>query len=107
MKIIPKYCIFFLTALLIFPAVVNFAHAFAGHEHNICQNEQQTHFHKENPECELFKFQQNPYPEIGDLTFVFIATEAKTSVIISDYPFVNSYKKLSYSLRGPPVFSIT
>lgn len=102
MKEIQKYGLIFLSALLIFPAIINLAHVFSGHDHHYCNHYSDSHFHKENIDCELFKFQQSPVAHFEIFSFTIFNPEIKTSGFTSLYWFLSEYQKLSFSLRGPP-----
>ncbi len=57
--IIYKFSIVILVAALLTPSFVKLFHIFENHEHAICVNQQDTHFHKVDLDCEFYKFKLN------------------------------------------------
>ncbi|AVR46443.1 hypothetical protein C7S20_14870 [Christiangramia fulva] len=104
MKIL-KHIFFVFTALiLLFPPVVNFIHIFEGHDHKPCIHYADSHYHKKNINCELYKFHSNPALELDFINFEPFLATAQEKVYSTFYFFLNDLKLQQASLRAPPAF---
>ena len=84
------------------PAAVSFAHIFSNHTHEVCVNYADEHFHKDNLECELYKFHQNPAVTLSFINFKTLPEGLPAVTIFNYYEFLSEYQKLPFELRGPP-----
>jgi len=88
--------------VLLVPSGVKFSHAFTHHHHEVCKGEPETHLHKTDVDCSLYKFNiHSPFT----LTFFDIELpleETFSFEIIGLYTFTYNHQHLSFSLRGPP-----
>lgn len=102
MKAFAKYGVFLLIGLLSFPSSVEFAHIFVGHQHEVCNNYSDSHFHGKNVDCDLFFFQKInfSYPEF--FTYSLLSPEEITSETEATYLFLNTFKIHAFKQRGPP-----
>lgn len=103
MNSVSKYSLISLAFLLLFPLAVSTAHFFAGHEHVLCHNYSDTHFHKESTDCELFKFHQTTFSSPELFSFNIFNPEIENQKPNSSYWFLSEFEELSFALRGPPV----
>ena len=102
MKAFAKFGIILLIGLLSFPSTVEFAHILVGHQHEVCNNYADSHFHGKNVDCELFSFQKVSfsYPDFSSYTLFFpeeISSETETT-----YLFLNTITIHAFKQRGPP-----
>lgn len=107
MKALQKLFSVFLVFLLVFPASVEFAHIFAGHEHHFCNHNSDSHFHQNNQECSLFHFQHNSYSSPEFVSFQPLAVTYEERKDELHYQFLSTEVSLHFFRRGPPenVFS--
>lgn len=91
-----------LALTLLLPTAVKFNHAFTHYRHFVCHDEQTTHLHKLDLDCKFydFKLTQNYYVPLFNFE-VFTPTHSYQKVT-SPYVFLSNFKKLHFSLRGPP-----
>lgn len=88
--------------LILLPSVVGITHIFSEHEHSLCSNYAEEHFHEKQQECEYDAFRTIPAIEIQFLQF---ESKVVTTSIAHQYNFYQSlstYIKVSSRLRGPP-----
>ena len=96
----------FLLLSLSLPLGIGVVHAFHQHESELCQAENESHYHSEQNDCnQLHYFSQT----ISDGILVFNET-IPTQFNLQDelyleFRFVNSYSKAD-SDRGPPVINV-
>ncbi len=86
-------------------AAGKFAHVFENHKHEVCIDSSTTHFHTLDLECEFYKFKVNSEFTFNSLHFEEIIPFQLKPLIASKYLFLSSYRKLHFSLRGPPIYS--
>ncbi len=91
--------------VLLAPSVVKLGHAFENHKHEVCIDSSTTHFHTLDLECEFYKFKVNSEFTFNSLHFEEIIPFQLKPLIASKYLFLSSYRKLHFSLRGPPIYS--
>ncbi|NMH89414.1 hypothetical protein [Flavivirga algicola] len=94
-----------LVAVLLVPTAVKFAHILSHHEHEheVCLGEQTTHLHEIDLDCEFYKFQLNNHFLLVTDYDSCLYTLPNHKVLPLTYKFLNNYRQLSFSLRGPPV----
>ncbi|WP_298901986.1 hypothetical protein [uncultured Psychroserpens sp.] len=87
---------------LIVPSVVKFSHALSSHEHEVCFDENQTHFHNVDVDCEFYKFKlsNSLYIQLED--YSLSADDTIYKPIIPYHNFLKSHQQLFSFLRGPP-----
>ncbi len=107
MKILKTIFLLFTALILLFPPVASFIHIFEGHEHKPCVHYADSHYHKKNINCELYKFHSNPALEIDFICFEPLLSQVQNKVQIEFYSFLNDLKPLQTSLRAPPVCIIS
>jgi len=96
-------CIIILIAtLLLLPSAVKFTHALSHHEHEVCLEKGQTHFHKVDIDCDFYKFKLNK-----SFYFKIDVPQVQKSLnvnvlILPYYSFLKSHQQLTSQLRGPP-----
>lgn len=105
MKAFAKFGVILLIGLLCFPSSIEFAHIFVGHQHEVCSNHSDTHFHGKNVDCELFSFQKVSFsfPEFS--TFNLVNPEIRVPLKVSEYLFLNTVSLHTFEQRGPPEVS--
>lgn len=89
---------------LVLPSLVKLSHAIEhDHEHVVCKEKNQVHFHNIEYDCEFYKFNinHNLFFELFDYK-VKSSSETNTSEI-AYYTFLKSHQQLTSFLRGPPV----
>jgi hypothetical protein len=100
--IICKFSIVILVIALLTPSFVKFFHVFENHSHQVCKNNQKTHFHEFDLDCEFYKFKLNtkssPLYQAVDLLNI----EDNFLPISSKYQLAKSNTLLYFSLRAPP-----
>lgn len=102
MKAIYKAISFLLVALLLFPASVEFAHIFSGHEHHYCNHYSDAHFHQKSQDCSLFQFHQNSFSSPDFISFVPFSDVLQQEKDESNYNFLSTQLQLPFRRRGPP-----
>jgi hypothetical protein len=93
-----------LAIVFVFPMVIQFSHAFEGHDHIPCK-EISTHIHQDATDCNICDFHLASI----DYNFVkhpeFLAPNIPSEVKKSFTPVLsNSFKQTSTQLRAPPIF---
>jgi len=91
-----------LIASLFVPSVAKFAHVFSHHEHEVCKNNQTTHIHKIDFDCDFHKFNLNNTFTFTAFNIEFFIAKKESREIISQYNFLSKFQRLQTSLRGPP-----
>ncbi|WP_300439838.1 hypothetical protein [Christiangramia sp.] len=101
-----KNIFFVFTAVLIWlPSVISFSHIFTDHDHQLCDNYAEHHYHAKALDCDLHKFHKNPALSL-DLPEYFLVIEENLQEELFDYySFLNDYDPLHFDLRGPPCFA--
>ena len=93
-----------LVLMLLVPSAVKLAHVFEHHQHEVCQDENSTHIHQVDLDCDFQKFQINNNFTLSQITFEVFQLNEHSTVIESQYRFLSKYQSLHFSLRGPPAF---
>ncbi|MCK8480675.1 hypothetical protein [Psychroserpens algicola] len=89
--------------IMVLPSVVKLSHAIThDHQHEVCIEKNQTHFHKVDFDCEFYKFKINQ-----NLFFEFTNYNIESSSYTNTsetayYTYLKSHKQLTSFLRGPP-----
>ena len=106
MKSVLRIYLFFFMALLLSPDGIRIAHVLMDHEHFVCENYTEKHFHKDVLDCELCDFQQNNFPQVNLFFTEEISIIQKEGLKIGgSYRFLEDYQSLPFALRGPPIVS--
>lgn len=104
MKILKNIFFIFTALVLLFPPVISFIHIFEGHDHSPCIHYADSHYHKKNINCELYKFHSNPALELDIASYELFVPQYHEQTYSELYSFLNDLKPLQTSLRAPPVF---
>ena len=91
-----------LVVMLLVPSAVKLAHVFEHHQHEVCQDENSTHIHKVDLDCDFQKFQINTNFNQLQTVFELFQVKKYSKKILSQYYFLSKYQRLHFSLRGPP-----
>lgn len=84
------------------PSAIQLSHCCDSHEHVVCNDEQTTHYHEASQDCHICHFQQHSFNYNLTSLIEIIEVEYKT-VLKNQYLFlVNTSKKRTFLLRGPP-----
>lgn len=102
MKAFYKLGIILLIGLLLFPSSIEFAHMFLGHQHKICDNYSDSHFHGKKVDCKLFSFQKTSFSHPELVTYNLVLPEIQVITTTSDYLFLNTNEASAFEQRGPP-----
>ncbi|SDR83368.1 hypothetical protein [Gramella sp. MAR_2010_147] len=105
MNLIKKIFLVFTAVLLLLPSSVSFSHIFTGHDHTICDNYAEKHYHNKALDCELHKFHKNSALTINFSAFEPVIIQVTQEGIFDYYQFLNEYEPLHFDLRGPPFFA--
>jgi len=97
-----KFVSILLLITILTPSAVKLMHVFQDHEHEVCIDNQKTHLHTLDLECEFYKFKVNNTFTLSTYNVEILAIEITHKPIVSQYNFTNYYQPLSFSLRGPP-----
>jgi len=87
---------------LLFPSIINFAHAYSHDKHQHCTEMGTLHFHKKDLDCQLCDFHLTPailisfFEETPSLIKNFNSTFSSYTLLFSNY------NQLHFNLRGPP-----
>lgn len=90
-------------AAVMYPSFARFAHTFEHHEHDICNEKYDTHFHEANEDCafETIKLTLQYFYEFQNLETLSLSENHK--IITSFYHSIPNNQKLQNTLRGPPI----
>lgn len=102
MKLIQNILLIIASVLILLPSVVSFSHIFNEHDHKLCDNYAEHHYHSKALDCDLHKFHKNPAINYQLPEFVLVVTEVAKEQIYDYYKFLNEYEPLYFDLRGPP-----
>ncbi|MCM4157425.1 hypothetical protein [Gramella sp. AN32] len=89
--------------VILFPPVVEFFHIFLKHDHKICDQYAEVHFHKKNVDCQLYKFHKNPILDFEIFNYELVEFADEIQQPTSYYQFLNNYEPLAFDTRGPPL----
>ncbi len=85
------------------PVVINVVHDFLNHEHIICSSKTEKHLHEKDIKCDLNLIKQTSFV----LATNYYKIKPNTIIFNNDslqYSFLKNHYKLSFSLRGPPIY---
>lgn len=102
MKWYLKTLLFASVALLLFPATIQTAHIFSGHEHTYCNHYSDSHFHSKTLDCDISHFNQHSFLEAEIANFEIYSPLEEASITNSFYCFLSDFRLDVRSLRGPP-----
>ena len=91
-----------LVLVVLFPSVVKLTHAFNHHNHEVCNEKFDTHFHQSDLECDFYKFKLTTQYFFNSKAIQFVSIECNFKITDSQYAFVSDFQKLQTTLRGPP-----
>ena len=100
--IVYKFSTAILILALLTPSAVKFFHIFEDHIHEVCKNNQKTHFHEFNLDCECYKFKLSTQFSGLQQIIDFLNLEDNYQSIFGHYQFISSDTFLYFPLRGPP-----
>lgn len=92
----------FTAVLILLPSGVSFSHIFLEHNHKLCDNYSEYHFHKESIDCDLHKFHKNPALNLELPEYTIISEDSEERDVFEYYQFLNDFEPLAFDLRGPP-----
>jgi len=92
-----------MVCLLFIPATIQIVHAFEPHVEVICSSDVEHHFHQDELECTLCHLQAESLTIPPNFSYEVLSNELTLEQTIH-YNFYKNHQRLSYSLRGPPVF---
>ncbi|AUS04068.1 hypothetical protein C1A40_00580 [Tamlana carrageenivorans] len=96
----------YIVAMLTLPALTKCIHIFEHHNHIVCENEDTTHIHQVDLDCDFQKFQIFTNFTPLNLSFCLKGPKEKHGPIVSSgYDFLSKFQSLHFSLRGPPYFT--
>ena len=100
--IITRFFALMLLVTILAPSVVKGFHALSNHEHQVCLENVDTHFHNIDLDCEFYKFHINQSLNLTvDSYEIYEPTEIHLSQE-SSHDFLSDFQKLHFSLRAPP-----
>ena len=100
--IVYKFSTAILILALLTPSAVKFFHIFEDHIHEVCKNNQKTHFHKVDLDCEFYKFKLNTQFVFSHNKLQFTNKTENYQPIVLQQQFLSDYQNLHFSSRGPP-----
>ncbi|MCH2032644.1 MAG: hypothetical protein MK202_03905 [Tenacibaculum sp.] len=103
MQLIRKYISLTLLIIILAPSVIQFTHIVSEEHHDVevCQSQDEQHYHDHDMECELCKFNLNDFSEISIVTIPTIDIQKNNNEQSFYYSF-KSEINTSFLLRGPP-----
>lgn len=102
MKAFKYIAVFLFIGLLSVPSAIEFAHIFMGHQHEVCTDYSDTHFHGKNIDCELFSFQKVTFTYPQFLSYTLFTPEIRVLESQENYLFLNTILIHAFKQRGPP-----
>jgi len=101
---ISKRLVTLLLAFVLFlPSVVKLSHALNhNHEHEICIEKNQTHFHNIDFDCEFYKFKLSSSLYLSIERFSIFEDVISNQLNVTYHTYIKSHQQLSFYLRGPP-----
>lgn len=100
-----KVLLAFLAFALLFPSIINFAHAYSHDKHQHCTEMGTLHFHKKDLDCQLCDFHLTPAILISFFEESTILTHNFNTTFSSYILLFSKYNQLHFNLRGPPAVS--
>lgn len=105
MKLFKNIFLVATAVLILIPSVVSFSHIFTDHDHTLCDNYAEKHYHTKSIDCDLHKFHKNPALTIDLPAYDLVIESPIQEGIFDYYQFLNEYESLYFDLRGPPFFA--
>ena len=105
MKLFKNILLVFTAVLILLPSGVSFSHIFTDHNHQLCDNYAEHHYHSKSIDCELHKFHKNPALSLELPEYVLFIDQEVQEEQFDYYKFLNEYEPLDFYLRGPPIFA--
>lgn len=99
-----KIATIILVVSLLIPSVIKIAHIFEHHTHIVCKNNQTTHIHKVDLNCDFQKFNLNKTLFFSFYKFNETQEYISLNQSLVYYTSYNNYLCLTKFLRGPPWF---
>lgn len=104
LKTLKKYSIICLSIVVLLPVIGQLVHVFENHEHHVSNSKDMQQYHAEDADCSLCHLQVEPLILLDSEEYTVF--DDPDSVLYSiSYNSFSNYQQLSFSLRGPPVFS--
>jgi len=99
-----NFSAFLLLIIMLLPTIIQSVHVFEKHEQSNC-NELTIHIHEQEIDCSICDFHISSFDYSFTNKIEYLLT--KNHTIYADYYKSKKHNsiKLSYSLRGPPLFS--
>lgn len=92
------------TVCLVLPTLVKLSHTLEhDHEHNVCIEKDQVHFHDSEYDCEFYKFNLNHNLVLVTFEYEITNNTEVNTTETSYYSFLNSHQQSISYLRGPPL----
>ncbi|MBT3742307.1 hypothetical protein SAMN04487762_1821 [Polaribacter sp. Hel1_33_78] len=89
--------------IFLLPLTINSIHDFLNHEHAVCSSKTNQHIHKKDIDCSLHLIKQS----VSFLASNHYKILTKTVISNDDsiqYSFLKNHYRLSFYLRGPPLY---
>ena len=88
------------------PAIVKVLHAFENHTHEVCISYETEHFHKNDIDCEFYKFKKSGefYLPVFNEKLQRIEEDQSITIYSSQESVIK--QNFNFSLRAPPSFLI-
>ncbi len=102
-----KFVAFLVIACLVMPAMVKLSHAIHhNHDHVVCIEKDQVHFHNIEYDCEFYKFNINHSLFIEHYEYEVASNPETCTLEIAYYNYLNGHQQLTAFLRGPPQYLV-
>lgn len=99
-----KYWILGLAFILLLPSILNYNHPFAHNFNFACDDHSSVHLHQDSIDCTLCDFHPSPIITFQFSNFELIEYSETNQKNFNPYEFLSDFQKLSFCLRGPPIF---
>lgn len=101
-----RLAVLLLAFTLVLPSLVKLSHAIQhNHDHDVCIEKDQVHFHKLEYDCEFYKFKVQTQSTFNALDYELYSHEDNHHFSLSVYTFLSDYNCPLIALRGPPLNS--
>ena len=87
---------------VLLPSVVKFGHIFENHKHEVCVNQDTTHFHSLDLDCEFYKFKLNNALSFLRFDEGIISVANNFKLLFTYYQSLHTCSIEHIVLRGPP-----
>ena len=102
LHIIKRVSLTLITVSLLLPSIVKFSHILENHEHTVCIEEHQKHFHEIDLDCEFFKFKLNNNLLVSPEPIIVYEAFQQQFLPKEHYIFLIGHQQNTAYLRGPP-----